>query len=506
MSSAQNTLTATFVVYLLAMLLLGLLAYVRTRDLSDYILGGRKLGSWTTALSAGASDMSGWLLLGLPGYAYLHGLEALWIALGLWLGTYGNWRLIASRLRAYSLAAGDSLTLPEFLAQRFHDRHHLLRTVAAIFILIFFLLYTSAGLVAGGKLFNAVFGLPYTWAVAAGALAIMSYTFVGGFLAVSWTDLVQGLLMLFALLIVPIVAVIHLGGWNATVASIDPELLHLFVAATGEPLGVIAILSLLGWGLGYFGQPHIQARFMAIHSINAVPQARRIAIGWVTLTLSGALLVGITGVPFLNPPLSEIDSEKVFIEMVSALFHPLPAGILLAAILAAIMSTADSQLLVCSAVLTDDFYKALIRRNASVRELVYVGRATVAVIASLALWLALDPESQVLELVAYAWAGFGAAFGPTLLMALYWKRMTRQGALAGIIAGGVTVLLWKQLEGGIFDLYELVPGFITSAFAIVGISLLNAAPEPEVEREFKAIVGSSATPSVQVIGSKKYIK
>ncbi|ABA58054.1 Sodium/proline symporter [Nitrosococcus oceani ATCC 19707] len=481
----------TFIIYLAVMLLLGLLAYVRTRDLSDYILGGRKLGSWTTALSAGASDMSGWLLLGLPGYAYLHGLEAGWIALGLWLGTYGNWRLVAARLRAYSTAAGDSLTLPEFLAQRFHDHRHLLRCVAAAFILIFFLFYTSAGLVAGGKLFNAVFGLPYTWAVTAGTLAIMSYTFVGGFLAVSWTDLVQGLLMLLALLAVPVVAILHLGGWQATLAGIDAERLYLFVATTDEPLGAIAILSLLGWGLGYFGQPHIQVRFMAIHSLNAVPQARRIAMGWVTLTLIGALLVGITGASFLHPPLSTADSEKVFIEMVSILFHPLPAGVLLAAILAAIMSTTDSQLLVCSAVFTDDFYKALLRHQASARELVYVSRATVVIIASLALWLALDPESQVLELVAYAWAGFGAAFGPTLLMALYWKRMTRQGALAGIIVGGMTILLWKQLNGGIFDLYELVPGFIFSAIAIVGASLLSTAPGIEIERQFNAIANNT---------------
>ncbi|ADJ28460.1 sodium/proline symporter PutP [Nitrosococcus watsonii] len=482
---------ATFIIYLAAMLLLGLLAYVRTRDLSDYILGGRKLGSWTTALSAGASDMSGWLLLGLPGYAYLHGLEAGWIALGLWLGTYGNWRLVAARLRAYSTAAGDSLTLPEFLAQRFDDHRHLLRCVAAAFILIFFLFYTSAGLVAGGKLFNAVFGLPYTWAVATGTLAIMSYTFIGGFLAVSWTDVVQGLLMLLALLAVPMVAIHHGGGWQATLAGIDAERLHLFVTTTGEPLGTIAILSLLGWGLGYFGQPHIQARFMAIHSLKAVPQARRIAMGWVTLTLSGALLVGITGASFLSPPLSVADSEKVFIEMVGVLFHPLPAGILLAAILAAIMSTTDSQLLVCSAVFTDDFYKALLRPQASARELVYVGRATVVVIAFLALWLAFDPDSHVLELVAYAWAGFGAAFGPTLLIALYWKRMTRQGALAGIIVGGITIIVWKQLEGGIFDLYELVPGFIFSAIAIVGVSWLTTAPGIKIERQFNAIANNT---------------
>jgi sodium/proline symporter len=490
--SPQGTITATFIVYLLAMLLLGLLAYRRTRDLSDYILGGRTLGSWTTAFSASASDMSGWLLLGLPGYAYLHGLEAAWIALGLWLGTYCNWRLIASRLRTYSLAAGNSLTLPEFLAQRFHDRRHTLRVVAATFILVFFLFYTSAGLVAGGKLFNAVFGLPYTWAVIAGAVAVMSYTLVGGFLAVCWTDLVQGLLMLVALLAVPVGAIRYLGGWEATLTRIDPALLHLFITASGEPLGVIAILSLLGWGLGYFGQPHIQARFMAIHSLKAVPQARRIAIGWVTLTLSGALLVGLTGIPFLTFPLAGADSEKIFIEMVSTLFHPLPAGILLAAILAAIMSTADSQLLVCSAVLTDDFYKALLRRKAGVQELVYVGRATVAGIASLALLIALEPENRVLELVAYAWAGLGAAFGPTLLLALYWKRMTRQGALAGIVAGGVTVLFWKQAHGGLFELYELVPGFIISTLTILGISLLGTAPEPAIEREFETIVGPSA--------------
>lgn len=491
MPVSQPAVIAAFAVYLAVMLLIGWVAYRQTRDLSDYILGGRRLGRWVAALSAGASDMSGWLLLGLPGYAYASGLEASWIAAGLLTGTYLNWRLIARRLRVYS-AAVDALTLPAFFEKRFGERWRVLRVVSAMFTLLFFLFYTSSGLVAGGKLFETVFGLPYPWAVAAGVTAIMVYTFMGGFLAVSWTDLVQGLLMAAALLVVPLGLIDQLGGWSTTLAGVraaGPALLNPLVGVDGHALSPLAIVSLLGWGLGYFGQPHILARFKAIDSPDHIPAARRIAVTWSALGLIGAILVGLAGIAYVNPPLAGPDTEKVFMVIVSGLFHPLVAGILLSAILAAIMSTADSQLLVSSSALADDFYAALLRRKATQRELVMVGRAAVLLIAAIAFLLALDPESKVLTLVAYAWAGFGAAFGPALILSLYWSRMSGWGALAGILTGGVTVVAWKQLHGGLFDLYELVPGFAFSLLATVLASLVAPPPPKEVVQRHLFIAG-----------------
>jgi sodium/proline symporter len=468
------------------MLYIGWRGYRNTSDLPDFVLGGRRLGSWVAALSAGASDMSGWLLLGLPGYAYLAGLESLWLAFGLVLGTWLNWRLQAPRLRVYTEYAGNSLTLPEFLANRFHDGSGVLRGVSALFILLFFLFYTSSMLVAGGKLFEAVFHLPYQWAVLMGAMTIVLYTSVGGFLAVSWTDLVQALLMAGALLLVPLLALSSPGGAGlAGLERLDPQLLDIFTDRAGKPLSAIAIISLLGWGLGYFGQPHILARFKAIRSTRHIPGARRIALSWAALTLLAAILVGLAGIPYFDPPLA--DPETVFIELVNLLFHPLIGGICLAAVLAAIMSTADSQLLVASSTLTEDFYKTLVRRQAGSRELVLIGRGAVLLLALIAVVLALNPESSVLGLVAYAWAGLGAAFGPTLLLSLYWRRMTRSGALAGILGGGLTVVVWKQLEGGLFDLYEIVPAVLISLLAIVVTSLLSPPPAPAVLAEFRRV-------------------
>ncbi len=487
----QQAITATvFFVYLSGMLGIGVLAWRRTRDLSDYILGGRALGGWVAALSAGASDMSGWLLLGLPGFAYAAGLQAGWIALGLLVGTALNWTLVAARLRVYSELAGDALTLPAFFERRFRDHAHGLRVLSAAFILLFFLFYTSSGLVAGGKLFHAVFGMPYAWAVAVGTLAVLAYVFLGGFLAVSWTDVVQGLLMALALVLVPVVALSRGGGFEATLAAVravDPALLDPFSDAHGGRLSVLAIVSLLGWGLGYFGQPHILARFKAVRSTDELPGARRIAVAWVSIGLFGALGAGLCGIALLGPRLQGGDAETVFIQLVSLLFHPAVAAVCLAAILAAIMSTADSQLLVSGSVLAEDFYKALLRPQAAARELVWVGRAAVLAIAAAAFVIALDPQARVLELVAYAWAGFGAAFGPALILALFWQRMTRAGAYAGILAGGSTVVVWKQLSGGWFDLYELVPGFVVSFLAIVLVSRLTPHPGEEIRSEFDAM-------------------
>lgn len=480
MAKETVMIALTFAVYLSALLIIGYVAYRRTRNLSDYILGGRRLGYWVTALSAGASDMSGWLLLGLPGYAYASGFEAGWIALGLFVGTYFNWRLVAKRLRIQSEQLGDALTLPDYFEKRFDDHRHILRLLSAFFILLFFLFYTSSGLVAGGKLFNAVFDMPYHWALVLGTSTILIYTFAGGFLAVSWTDFFQGLLMALVLLIVPLMAVLSLGGWHVVSADLyekNPALLDIWTDNNGVALSWMAIISLLGWGLGYFGQPHILARFKAIKSPSLLDASRRVAMTWVGLSMLGALFVGFTGVTVLDQHgmvLGGADTEKVFIHMVDLMFHPLVAGVCLAAILAAIMSTADSQLLVSASVITDDFYR-LIKHNAVTEiQLVWVGRLAVMVIALVAMGLAWNPDSSVLELVAYAWAGFGAAFGPSLLFSLFWSRMTRQAAIAGILSGGLCVVVWKQLHGGWFDLYELVPGFIFSVIVIVVTGMVTS--------------------------------
>ncbi|MGF1844578.1 sodium/proline symporter PutP [Vibrio clamense] len=480
-------ITTTFIAYLIMMLAIGVIAYKRTSNSSDYFLGGRSLGPWPAALSAGASDMSGWLLLGLPGYAYAAGIEAFWLAGGLLIGTWANWLISAKRLRTYSITT-DSLTLPEFLSRRFNDSTKQIQVISAFFILLFFLFYTSSGLVAGGKLFETVFGLDYSTAVIIGTVCVVSYTLFGGFLAVSWTDLVQGLLMSAALLIVPIAAMQGgLGQLGDDLYEINPELLTFWNDSKGEPLTAVAIISLVAWGLGYFGQPHILARFKATRTNKDLTSARRIAVIWTALSMAGAMLVGLVGLVYVtNSGAGELaDGEKIFMLLVNAIFHPVIAGILLAAILAAIMSTADSQLLVSSSALAEDFYKQVFKKDASSEEIVRVGRIAVIGISLVALVLAMTPDSSVLGLVSYAWAGFGAAFGPAIILSLYWDRMNRNGALAGIIIGGVTIVVWKQISGGWFDVYEIVPGIIFSTLAIVVVSLMTAEPEKAVIEQHK---------------------
>jgi len=472
----KGVIAATFFAYLLAVLIIGVVAWRRTRNLRDYILGGRSLGEWVTALSAQASDMSGWLLLGLPGYAYLAGMESIWLLMGLLIGTYANWKFVAERLRRETERYCDSLTLPDYFEARFEDRSRALRIVSGICILVFFTFYTSSGLVAGGKLFESVFGMPYLWAVSAGGAAVVLYTFFGGFLAVSWTDFLQGSLMLAALIAVAVIGVQSSGGPMGLAASLEsanPQLLNAMTQVSGQPLGWIAIVSLLGWGLGYAGQPHILARFMAIRRPADIARSRAIAMGWVSVALVCGTLVGLAGIGLVSPPLQGADSEKVFMVLATTLFHPVVAGICLAGILAAVMSTADSQLLVASSAVAEDFYRGFWRRDAGQQEMLWVGRLAVVAIALVAFYLARDPNSKVLELVAYAWAGFGASFGPSILLSLYWQGMTRNGALAGIVGGGVTVILWKQLNGGLFDLYEIVPGVLVSTLAIVIVSKLG---------------------------------
>jgi sodium/proline symporter len=456
----------TFLIYLITVIILGILAYRQTYTLTDYVLGGRKMSSGVTALSAGASDMSGWLLLGLPGALYANGLNQIWLALGLILGAYLNWRFVAARLRV-STEANNALTLPAFLHQRFQDDSHLLRLISALVILIFFTFYTSACLVGGALLFENSFDLNYSTALWIGAGVIMAYTFLGGFLAVSWTDVLQGILMLLALIIVPIVTLTEIGGWEVLltrVEELDASRLDVF-----HDMSVLGIISLMAWGLGYFGQPHILVRFMAIKSAQQVPKARWIGMAWMIISLIGAMLTGFVGyIYFFETPLS--DGEKVFLQLTQVLFNPWIAGFLLAAILAAIMSTIDSQLLVSSTAVTEDFYKALLRPHANQTELIWVERGAVVLVALIALLIAQDPENSVLELVGYAWAGFGGAFGPVILFSLFWQPMTRNGALAGIIVGAVTVIIWQQLtvQGIIpFDLYEIVPAFLFSSLAII---------------------------------------
>ncbi|MGI9278378.1 MAG: sodium/proline symporter PutP [Endozoicomonas sp.] len=491
MSEGNLQIILTFVVYFSMMLGVGYIAWQRTLNSADYFLGGRSLGPWSAALSAGASDMSGWLLLGLPGYAFAAGLEAFWLAAGLLGGTWLNWLIVARRLRIYSVVADDSLTLPEYFANRFEDRKGLLQPVSAAFILIFFLFYTSSGLVAGGKLFESVFGIDYEWAVIIGMMSVISYTLFGGFLAVCWTDLIQGLLMAAALLVVPIAALEVSGGADRVfveIGELNPELLNIFTTREGQALSLITIFSLLGWGLGYFGQPHILARFKAVKSSGQLTLARRIAVSWTGICMLGALLVGLAGIVYTERSGIQLDDpEAIFMLMVNTLFHPVIAGILLAAILAAIMSTADSQLLVCSTAFAEDFYRDIFRSGANAQEVLLVGRLSVVGIAVIATWLAMNPGSSVLGMVSYAWAGFGAAFGPALLLSLYWKRMTGSGAMAGIIAGAITVLVWKPLSGGVFDLYEIVPGFAISMMACILFSYLGRQPSRDMVDRFEKV-------------------
>ena len=474
--------------YFTAMLGIGYYAYRKsTSDVSEYMLGGRQLHPAVGALSAGASDMSGWMLMGLPGAIYLAGFSAAWIAVGLVAGAYANYLLVAPRLRVYTEVADDAITIPDFFEKRFHDRSHALRIVSSLVIVIFFTLYTSSGVVAGGKLFEASFGLDYQGGLLLTAGVVVAYTLVGGFLAVSLTDFVQGCIMFVALIMVPVVALTELGGLAATsqrLAGLDPTLLRWFEGVTA-----VGLLSSLSWGLGYFGQPHIIVRFMAIRTLADVATARRIGMSWMLVTVLGAVATGIAGVAYVAQRGATLDDpETVFIYLSQILFHPLVGGFLLAAILAAIMSTISSQLLVASSSLTEDFYRMFLRRTASQRERVLVGRLSVLAVAVVAVLLARDRSASILSLVSNAWAGFGAAFGPIILLSLFWKRLTRTGALAGMMTGALTVLLWVYGPLGIDGrklsevLYEIVPGFILSGLVAVVVSLLGEHPVRRIGR------------------------
>lgn len=470
-------------VYLLILLTIGYYSYKKTSNLSDYMIGGRGLGPLVTALSAGASDMSGWMLMGLPGAVYLTGISNIWIGIGLTVGAYFNYLLLAPRFRVYTEIANDSMTIPDYLENRFKDKSNILRLVSGIVILVFFILYVSSGLVAGGKLFVDTYKLTYTMGVVVTLSVVVLYTYYGGFLAVSLTDFFQGTLMFVCLITVPVVAYMNIGVDPGTfvnkVKAIDPKLFDIFRGTS-----IASIISLLAWGLGYFGQPHIIVRFMAIKSAKELKSARRIGIGWMAIGLLGAVVSGIIGLVYFtehNTPLS--DPETVFLRLGDILFHPFITGIILSAVLAAIMSTISSQLLVCSSSITKDFYLAFFNKEASEKQQMVIGKLAVLVVAAFATVLAYLPNKTILDIVGQAWAGFGSSFGPVLLLSLYWKRMTKWGALSGMIIGGITVLLWIVLGLSSF-LYEMIPGFSLSLLSVIIVSLLTKKPDSDISNQF----------------------
>ncbi|MFJ8088167.1 sodium/proline symporter PutP [Lysinibacillus sp. NPDC095746] len=472
------------IIYMIAMLGIGWYAFRKTSNLTDYMLGGRSLGPAVTALSAGAADMSGWLLMGLPGAIYLAGLSKAWIAIGLTIGAYLNWLLVAPRLRVYTQVANDSITIPSYLDNRLRDNTKLIRIASGIIILIFFTFYVSSGMVAGGKFFDSSFGYEYHTGLLIVSAVVVAYTLFGGFLAVSYTDFLQGLIMFLALISVPLFGLFLTGGIGDTIASIkavNPE--HLSLLSSNATAAVI--ISSLAWGLGYFGQPHIIVRFMAISSVKETTQARRIGIGWMMLSLFGAIATALVGVAYYEQNAGELkDAETVFIVLGQILFHPFIAGIMLAAILAAVMSTISSQLIVTSSALVEDIYKALFNKTADDKHYVFVGRVAVLVVAIVAGILAWNPDSSILDLVGFAWAGFGAAFGPVILLSLYWRKLTNYGALSGMVAGAATAFVWGKIKFLADTLYEIVPGFLVCLIVAVIVSALTYRPNKDIEDEF----------------------
>ncbi|MBC8569376.1 sodium/proline symporter PutP [Zongyangia hominis] len=487
MNGINISVLITFIIYLAAMLGIGFFFYAKSNNLSDYFLGGRQLNSWVTALSAQASDMSGWLLMGLPAAAYWSGISAGWIAIGLGLGTYFNWKVVASRLRRFTAVSGDSITIPEYLQNRFKSKSVAVRSICAVIIFIFFLVYTASAFNAGAKLFQYVFNLDYVLALTIGAVIIISYTFLGGFLAVCWTDFFQGILMFFAIVIVPVVAAFKTPDLSVNMLTSlgGSGFLSLFSGVT-----FATVISSLAWGLGYFGMPHILTRFMAIKSSSMIKKSRIIAMVWVAISLTAAIAVGVVGFGYMESAgiayASKGAAEIIFMDLATKLMPPLLTGVLLSAILAAVMSTADSQLLVTASAVSNDFYKALFRKNASDKELMLVSRISVLVIAAIAYLIALDPNSSVMGLVSYAWAGFGAAFGPVILLSLFWRRMTLKGAVAGMVSGGACVLIWETLKlEATTSIYSLIPGFALSLLCVFAFSKLDKEPGDDVKEIFE---------------------
>ena len=510
-----------FVGYLALMLGIGFFFSKRQETLGDYYLGGRRMNKWVVALSAQASDMSGWLLMGLPGAVYVGGLSEAWIGIGLLVGTYLNWRIVAHRLRRYSQACNDSITIPDFICNRFRDPTGVSRIVAAVIILVFFTFYTASGFVSAAKLFTTTFGVPETVSFAGitmtgyslclwiGAVVVVSYTLLGGYMAVCWTDFIQGTLMFVAIVLVPVLVVCDAGGFAAAADALNgatPGLLSFFTnAATGEAVGFVGLASSMAWGLGYFGMPHILVRFMSINNPAEVKGSRRIAMSWVTVSLAASVAIGLVAHVYLRQrglSLAQAggDPEKMFMVMINGIFSSgflvrAFAGILLSAIMAAIMSTADSQLLVSASSFSNDLYRVVLRKKATNRELILVSRLAVGTVALVAVFMAMNTQSEffkvVMKMVSFAWAGFGAAFGPLILLALFWRRTNLAGAVAGMVTGAVTCFVWKFALADhaatypIFGLYELAPGFVLAFIAIVAASLLTKKPAPDILAEFE---------------------
>ena len=480
------------------MIMIGVMYAKKNNSSSDFFLGGRKVGPWMTALSAEASDMSGWLLMGLPGLAYLGGMkEAFWTALGLVIGTYLNWLIVAKPLRKCTIAFGDSITIPEFLTNRFKDKSRVLSTVSVIFIIIFFTIYTASGFVACAKLFNSVFGLTYHTGLIIGVAVILLYTIMGGYLAVCATDFVQGSLMFVACIVAAIVMVVVLGGPSNAIESVAAFSQRAISGEFGDAMqqkfianqnyGIVPIISALAWGLGYFGMPHILIRFMGIRSNKEVALSRRIATIWVVIAFIGTLVVGSLGTVYLPNILSPNAAETVFSATIQKMFPPFIGGIFLCAILAAAMSTADSQLLVASSAFSQDIFKGLIKKDATTKEVLNISRLAVFIIAAIAFVLSLDENSSIFGLVSYAWAGFGATFGPLILLSLFWRGCTAKGAIAGLITGGVTVVAWHNIPASvspIFGVYEILPAFILCLLVTVVVSLLDKNKDAQMLEEF----------------------
>ena len=489
-------MTAQFIAKLIAFILyLGVMIYVGLRNASknnssaDFFLGGRKVGPWVTALSAEASDSSAWLLMGLPGLCYLGGVqESIWTAVGLIVGTYLSWLFVAKPLRKCSITFGDSITIPEFLSNRFKDKSHILSIVSVIFIVLFFTIYTASGFVACAKLFNSVFGLNYHAGLAIGLVVILCYTITGGYTAVCTTDFLQGSLIFIAFIVSTLVVVFSIGGVGDSI-----NVFKNFQELAGTELKAfdgMGIISALAWGLGYFGMPHIIVRFMGIRSNSEVGKARRIGIIWMIISYIGAILIGTLGTVYLKKfgiTLDSVSAETVFSETMKNMYPAFIAGIFLCAILAASMSTADSQLLAASSAVSQDIFKGLIKKNAEEKEVMIISRFTVFLIALIALLLSLNPKSSIFNLVSFAWSGFGGTFGPLILLSLYWKRTTAPGAIAGLICGGITDVVWHYIPASvakIFGLYEILPAFIVCLVVTVLVSLLTK-PDAEVLTKFE---------------------
>ncbi|GAA0928321.1 sodium/proline symporter PutP [Pseudonocardia zijingensis] len=492
MSDQAYEVTA-LVVYFAAMIGIGYYAYRQTADHEGYMLGGRQLPPWTAALSAGASDMSGWLMMGLPGAIYAAGLVEAWIAIGLTVGAYLNWLFVAPRLRSYTEVAQNSITIPSFLENRLHDTSRALRVASGAILLVFFTFYVSSMLVAGGQFFELAFDGSYLVGLVLVALVTLGYTLFGGFLGASLTDVVQGVMMMLALLLVPVVAIVAVGGFGETAAGIrevDPTRLSLVGGADLSAVTVIGIISAAAWGLGYFGQPHIIVRFMAMREAASAGPARRIGISWMVASLLGAVACGLIGIAFFHRTQNVLDDpELVVLAMSQILLHPLVVGFVFAAVLAAIMSTMSSQLIVSSSAFVEDLYKVF-GRDTSQRTLLLLGRICVLVVALIAGVLAIDPSDTILNLVAFAWAGFGASFGPAILLCLFWRGLTNWGALAGMVAGAVVVFVWDAYGEAIagVDLYEIVPGFLANLVVAVIVSRMTYEPNAEMDREFDEAV------------------